>query len=58
MKKSKTQADPGRSRIKDSPASAPAVDRKRPAGKRPAGGPRKPRVAKKEVGRGGGKALH
>ncbi len=58
MKKSKTQADPGRSRIGDSPASAPAADRRKPVRKGGRSEPDPPRVAKKEVGRGGRKALH
>ena len=58
MAKSKTQADPGESRVGKSPPSAARNDRPRKGGKRTPAQQGKPTVGKKDVGRGDGKALH
>ena len=58
MAKSKTQADPGESRIGKSPASAPSVDRRKAGGKSSDARRGKPKVGKRDVGGAGRKALH
>ena len=57
MAKSKTQADPGRSREGQSPPSGARVERKRKAAGKSS--PKSvPKVGKGQVGSGGRKALH